>query len=504
VNAKERRKLRKRERRLAKRLDRKNKAHDDGPVFKTTNVKYEVSEKATAVRVGGVAAAHVLAKRVGLARAIDERLQLLKIHAPYHESDHVLNIAYVMLAGGEKLEDLELLREDEAYMNVLGARRIPDPTTAGDFLRRFSAESIITLMDLVNEIRVVLWRAQSEDFRSTAIIDADGTMAPTEGEKKRGMSISHKGIWGYHPLIVSLANTQEPLFIVNRPGNVVSQDDAVRWIDGAIELTRQAFRDVLVRGDTAFSSTTHFDRWTEEMVRFVFGYDACANLVQIADSLENSAWRPLVRKKRAVKTRRREKRENTKEDIVREKEYKNIKLCSEDIAEFPYRPARCKNEYRMVVVRKNLTVEKGETHLFDDIRYFFYITNDKTMSPEDVVANAHERCNQENLIEQLKNGVNALRVPMYDLVSNWAYMVVASLAWTLKAWMGLVQPRDKDRDDLLSMKFKKFLNYLMLVPCQVVRRARSVLMRVLSYTNRLRLVFETNDAARRLGRIPAT
>lgn len=305
-------------------------------------------------------------------------------------------------------------------------------------------------------------------------------------------------------MLVSLANTREPLFIVNRPGNVVSQDDSVTWIDRAVELTRGAFKDVLVRGDTAFSLTENFDRWTEDAVRFVLGYDACPNLIQIADSLENSAWRPLARTKRPVKTRRRTKRENTKEDIVREKKFKNIRLKCEDIAEFSYRPTKCKNEYRMIVVRKNLTVEKGETHLFDDIRYFFYITNDETMTPEDVVANANERCNQENLIEQLKNGVNALRVPMYDLVSNWAYMVVASLGWTLKAWMALVQPRDKDRDLLLSMKFKKFLNRLMFLPCQVVRRARSILMRALSYTSGLRLVFEANDAARRLGRVPAT
>ena len=149
---KERRKLRKKQRQLAKRLDRDNGSRDNGPVFKTTNVKYEVSEKASAVRVGGVAAAHVLAKKVGLVKAIDEALHLLKIHAPYHESDHVLNIAYVMLAGGDKLEDLEMLREDEAYMNVLGARRIPDPTTAGDFLRRFDALDIVKLMELVNEM----------------------------------------------------------------------------------------------------------------------------------------------------------------------------------------------------------------------------------------------------------------------------------------------------------------------------------------------------------------
>ena len=504
MKARDRRKLEKRRRRIAKRLDRKNMPKGDGPVFKTSDVKFEVSEKLTAVRSGGVAAAHVLAKKLGLVEAIDRALHLLKMHMPYHESDHVLNIAYVMMAGGSKLEDLELLREDEAYMDLVGAVRIPDPTTAGDFLRRFAPLDVIALMDAVNGIRVPLWKRQPRSFRRVGIVDSDGTLAPTEGEKKRGMGISHKGVWGYHPLIVSLANTKEPLFIVNRPGNAPSQDDAAQWIDRAVELTRAAFDEVLVRGDTAFSLTENFDRWTEDEVRFVFGYDACRNLVETADSLANSAWGPLVRKRRAVKTRGRDKRENTKDEIVRENGYTNIRLCSEHISEFAYRPTKCSREYRMIVVRKNLSVEKGEMQLFDDIRYFFYVTNDPRMTPEEVVRHANARCDQENLIEQLKNGVNALRVPVYDLVSNWAYMVIASMAWTLKAWMGLVQPRESDRDDLLKMKFKKFLNYVMLVPCQVVRGARRVMIRVLAYTDRVRLLFETISAARRLGRSGAT
>ncbi len=128
------------------------------------------------------------------------------------------------------------------------------------------------------------------------------------------------------------------------------------------------------------------------------------------------------------------------------------------------------------------------------------MTNDLAMSKEEVVRQANERCDQENLIEQLKHGVNALRVPVYDLLSNWAYMVIASLAWTLKAWMGLVQPRAADRDDLIRMEFKRFLNYVMRIPCQVVRTARRVLVRILGYTDRVRLLFETIKAAGRLGR----
>ncbi len=499
MNAKDRRKLRRRKRRIARRLDRNNFPEKPGPVFRARNIRYEVSDRTSATSAGGVGAAHALARRVGLTKAIDKKLHLLKRHAPYHESDHVLNIAYNVLAGNTRLEDLELLRQDESYMDMLGAERIPDPTTAGDFLRRFTPEEVEVLMDVVNEIRVKIWKEQPRESRKCARIDLDGTMSPTTGEKKRGMGMNHKGVWGYHPLLVSLANTREPLFIVNRPGNVVSHEGAVKWIDKAIDLALAAFDEILLRGDTDFSLTWKFDEWTDRGVGFAFGYDACKNLVEKAEGLPDSAYTPLARPaKHEVATRPREKRENTKEGIVKEKGYKNIRLESEQVAEFPYRPTKCKYTYRMVVVRKNLTVEKGEIRLFDEVRYFFYITNDPRMSQEEVVHEANERCDQENLIEQLKNGLGALRVPVYDLVSNWAYMVIASLAWTLKAWFGLTLPRAADRKEVIRMEFKRFLNTVVRIPCQVVRTARRTVVRILAYTERVRLLFESLEATARL------
>ncbi len=495
MNAKDREKLRRRKRRIARRLDRNNFPKEPGPVFRASNIRYEVSERIRATPAGGVGAAHMLAVRLGLPAAIDKKLRLLKRHAPYYESDHVLNIAYNILAGNTRLEDLELLRQDESYMDMLGAVRIPDPTTAGDFLRRFTPEEIEVLMDLVNAIRVKVWKSQPRESRTRAKIDLDGTITPTTGGKKRGMGMSYKGVWGYHPLLVSLANTREPLFVVNRPGNVVSHEGAAKWIDKAVELALAAFDEVLLRGDTDFSLTAKFDGWTDRGVRFVFGYDACPNLVQIADSLPNSGYTPLERPARyEVATRPREKRENTKEEIVKEKGYKNIRLESEQVAEFPYRPTKCKYTYRMVVVRKNLTVEKGEIRLFPEIRYFFYVSNDPDMSQPEVVHEANERCEQENLIEQLKNGLGALRVPVYDLVSNWAYMVIASLAWTLKAWFALTLPREADRREVLRMEFKRFLNAVVRIPCQVFTAARRTVVRVLAYTDRARLLFESLEA----------
>jgi hypothetical protein len=115
------------------------------------------------------------------------------------------------------------------------------------------------------------------------------------------------------------------------------------------------------------------------------------------------------------------------------------------VAEFSYQPGQCKRPYRVVALRKNISRMRGEAVLLDDIRYFFYITTREDLTPAQVVACANERCDQENVIEQLKNGVNALRVPLYNLVSNWAYMVIATLAWNIKSWFALMMHLKADR-----------------------------------------------------------
>ncbi|MCK6478532.1 MAG: transposase, partial [Phycisphaerales bacterium] len=195
-------------------------------------------------------------------------------------------IAYNSLCGGTCLDDLELRRNDEVYLDALGAQRIPDPTTAGDFCRRFDEADVHMLMDAINQTRVGVWKAQTDDFFREALIDADGSIVETTGECKEGLGLSYDGRWGYHPLIVSLSNTGEPLYVVNRPGERPSHEGAAGYLDRAAALCREAgFRKITFRGDTDFSQTAHLDRWHGQGIRFIFGYDAVASLKQRADEL---------------------------------------------------------------------------------------------------------------------------------------------------------------------------------------------------------------------------
>ena len=492
--------LRKRKQELKKRLARRQWAAQPKPMFGARNIGYEMAERIRAMDCGGIGAFHQLARKSGLIRAIDERLHVLKRHLPYHESDHVLNIAYNSLTGGRCLDDIELRRNDEAYMDALGAERIPDPTTAGDFTRRFAEQDVLDLMEAINSVRPKMWKKGLKGSeRQEAILDVDGTLAPTTGECKEGMGITYKGVWGYHPLLVSLANTQEPLYLVNRSGNRPSHEGAAEWLDRAIRLAGQSFDRVCLRGDTDFALTANFDRWTEEGVRFAFGKDATKNLVKIAEGLDPRRWSVLKRRQRLSKSGRSRRRPvNVKEQIVVEKGYKNLTLEKEHVAQFRYQPTRCKRSYRVIVLRKQLSVDQGQVLLWKETRYFFYITNIEEKSPAEVVFFCNDRCNQENLIEQLKNGLNAMRMPVGDLASNWAYMVMSALAWTFKAWFALLVRNAQRRQELLKMEFRGFLNTMVRLPTQIIRTGRRIVFRILGYNHWTRTFLETYERIRRL------
>jgi hypothetical protein len=494
-------------RRIERRLDKENLAGCDQPMFTAHHVRYEIADRDRGVSHGGIGAIHTMARQIGLIDAIDDRLKLLKIHLPFHESDHVLNFAYNALCEGTCLQDIELRRNDEVFLDALGARRIPDPTTAGDFCRRFTSADIDILQSTFNDVRRGIWKRQPDAFLDLATIDMDGTLVETAGQCKQGMDIAYDGTWGYHPLVLSLAETGEVLWLVNRSGNRPSHEGAAAVVDRVVGLCRKAgFRQVLLRGDTDFSQSEHLDRWHAEGTLFVFGFDAMPNLKGIAEDLPADAWQPLTRLPAyTVQTQPRPRPVNVKEGIVIERGFENQRLGSEEVAEFAYRPTACSQAYRMVVVRKNISVSKGEKLLFDEVRYFFYITNTTVLDREQIVWTANQRGNQENVLAQLHGAVGALKAPVNTLESNWAYMVMTALGWNLKAWWALLLPVSAGRwqqrhiDEkkwVLGLEFKTFVQAFVRLPCQIVRTGRKLVYRLLSWNPHQRIFWRLITALR--------
>ena len=490
---------------IERRLENAVAINFDGPVLGRANIAYELSTRTKAVAHGGMGMIAKLVEAVGLAGEIDSSLHLLKIHKPYHESDHVLNITYNSLCGGRTLDDIEARRGDAVFLDGLGTKSIPDPTTAGDFCRRFDKNQVLALQEAANRARLRVWAEQPDSFfECPAVIDADATILGTDAKTKEGMDISYNGIWGYSALLVSLANTKEPLYLGLLGANRPSHEGVVDYFDRAIALCRQAgFEQIRLRGDTDYALTSQFDRWDDDGVAFVFGFDARENLVTRAESADEEMYHELVKRaERQIATKARTRPAKVKDAVVRERNYKVLRQKAEDVVEFSYRPGKCKADYRVVALRKNISVERGENVLFCEYRYFFYITNEREMTASEVVDQARQRCNQENLHAQLKSDVRALHAPVNTLNANWAYMTMAALAWSLKTWCALLLPVsgrwaerfNEQRRHLLTMEFHTFRAAFIDIPAQIVKTGRRVRWRILAYNPWLGAFFRLLDA----------
>lgn len=431
MNVNLRKRLQQRKRRLLNRID---KSHiPSTPAIDTPTLELQLADRTQAISAGGLCPILQMIKTLDLRHHINSCIPIFKVYAPYDEADHVLNIALNLLAGGTCLDHLEIRRTDEAYLNALGAQRIPDPTTAGDFCRRFDEMKILMLMQAINKSRLQVWTQQPAEFFERAIIEADGTMVETSGQRKEGIGMNYKKQWGYHPLVVTLANTQEVLYIHNRSGSRPSHENSGFFFDRSIELCRGAgFKEILLRGDTDFALTTEFD----------------------------------------------------------------------------YQPGACDRTYRMVAVRKLIETARAGERLFEEYVYFFYITNESKArcSSRQVVFNSNERCDQENTISQL-HASGALAAPLDNLTSNGAYMAIASLAWSLKCWSGLMirpegtakqkEKQYETRNRLLRMEFQTFLQTVIQIPAQIVRTSRKLIYRLLTFRSSAEIVFLLFEHTRR-------
>jgi hypothetical protein len=460
-------------------IDREELSSSGGGCREFRHPKLEVSTEATdSTPYGGLSLAARLVSRVRLPQAIDGALSLLRAHRPFTEADHVLTHAYNLYIGGTCIEDIAHLQTSEPVRRLLGAGRIPDPTTAGDFLRRFGAEDLRALDTAIDEAQVRAWKlAHGKRKRAVALVDMDSHVHAVYGHQKEGTDFTYKGTFGYHPLAITLAGTQECLRLVNRPGNVTSADGAAGLLHDVFPMLKKHFQRVVVRGDSAFARQEIYEACEAHGQDFAIVSPAHRNFDEIAESLPEKSWKRFRADSgcRARRTPTRRKRgRNVRRRTARARGKRDLKLERQWLAEVEYRPARSQRSYRLVIRRQRIE-ESNQGELFETWRYRFVISNmSKRHSAEDVVKLTYQRCDQENIIEQLQNGVAAMAMPTGGFLANGAYLICARVAHNLKSWLAQIAlPKESVR-----WEWKRFRQSFVIIAARVVRHAGGVMVRI--------------------------
>lgn len=436
-------------------------------------------EASESTALGGLALAVGLVCRLRVAQSIDERVSLLHSRRPYHESDHVLTHVYNLFVGGSAIEDIADLQHSEPVRRMLGAERIPDPSTAGDFLRRFDRQSITALDVAIDETQERVWKRRYGNRKSAlGVVDLDSHVRHVYGNQKEGADFTYKGGFGYHPLVISLAETQECLRLVNRSGNKTSADGAAEELAGLVPLLALRFEKVLVRGDSAFARQDIFDVCDENGLSFAMVSGTQQNFAALAEGLDERHWRRFHGTAAPVtpegKTRRRGR--NLRRLRARRRGKRDLRLEKQWLAEIDYTPARSEKTYRLII-RKQRIEEAEQGELFELWRYRYVLTNlPRSVSTEDVVRQTYRRCDQENVIEQLQRGVAAMRMPTGGFLANWAHLVCARLAHNLKSWLAMLALPG----EVMRWEWKRFRKAFVYVAATVVRSARQNILRLTS------------------------
>jgi hypothetical protein len=406
-------------------------------------------------------------------------LSLLKIHRGYFESDHILTHAYNLFTGGSCIEDVAHLQHSEPVRTLLGTERIPDPTTVGDFLRRFGAGDIDKLDHVLDAVQHDVWKTvHGRKKSSQVLVDADSHVHDVYGHQKEGTDYTYKGGFGYHPLVFSIAGTQECLRIINRPGNAESSAGSAEALDELLPMLKKRFKRIVVRGDSAFAKGAIFDTCAQHGAFFAVVSPERKNFPGLAESIDEKRWRPFRQPKNTIPIEDHSKCRQRGVDVRRERTEargkRDLRLRQQWLAEIPYRPTRSQTTYRLIIRRQRID-EHDQGKLFEKWRYRYVLTNLPMSVPaRQVVDMTYHRCDQENVIEQLQSGIAAMRMPTGGFLANHAYMLCARLAHNMKAWLAQLALSS----ETMRWEWKRFRRCFVQIAARVIHSGRRTIVRL--------------------------
>jgi hypothetical protein len=455
-----------------------------GRVLRHPKLHLEPDPRGEMTCYGGLVLAQQCVRRLRIASQIDAALPLFKRHLPYHESDHVLALAYTLYADGTCLEDQAALQGSEAVRRLMGACRIPDPTTAGDFLRRFGAADVAALGRVIDDVQAHVWQRLPRRARrrrrkdGVALVDLDGHIKPLYGDQKEGADFSYDGRWSYQPLVISLGGTGECLRVVQRPGNVRSSEGAAAALAEVLPQVQASFRDTIVRGDTDFDRADVMNTAIAAGAYFALGGRMHRNRAARVAQIPEAAWTPYVppQHRRPPRGPRRHGRTpNVRQARVAARGYRTLRSVAQWVTELSYHPAGLDAPCRLIVRRIRIEEQHGQAPLFAHYRYRLVLTNlPATHTPRQIIDVAYQRCDQENVIAQFGSGIAGWRMPVAEFQGNAAWLQIARLAWNLGKWIAqLALPAE-----VVRWEWKRFRRHFVYIAAKVVRLGRRIVVRL--------------------------
>ena len=456
-----------------------------GRVMRHPLLHLEAAARGEMTHYGGLVLAQQFVRRFGIAQRLDQGLRLFKRHAPYQESDHVLALTYTLYTDGTCLEDQGALQGSEAVRRLVGACRIPDPTTAGDFLRRFkTADDVEQLAAVIDAVQEEAWSKLPRRVRrqrtkhELALVDLDGHIKPLYGEHKEGADFSYDGRWSYQPLVVSLGGSGECLRVVNQPGNARSSEAAAGALRQVLPRVQRHFRNAIVRGDTDFDRADVLQAAIDLGAYFAIGGRVYPNRAALAQKLPESAWEPFIpraQRRQCTGPARQGGTPNYREHRAEQRHFRRLRTIGQWITEIAYQPTGLNCPCRMIVRRIRIEEKDRQGALFEFFRYRLVLTNlPRSYTPREIVDLTYQRCDQENVIEQFGAGIAGWRMPVAEFMGNWAWLQIARLAWNLGKWIAqLALPAE-----VVRWEWKRFRRHFVYIAAKVLKKGRRLIVQL--------------------------
>jgi hypothetical protein len=365
-------------------------------------VRLEVTDEALTVHTG-LSLFYAMAEALEIPRTLDERVKVKKRESGYPESEHILALAANAFVGGDYLEDLEALREDVAIQRVIGRKDLPDPTTAGDFCRRFTLGHLLQLNRAFAEIEQRVYEHRPEVTRWT--IDVDAKVHEVYGERKQGAAKSYNGVYSLQPLYGFVHETDEMIHCELRSGNTHPGAGGAGFLRRLKRKIPEGVKEIHLRSDSALYAQKVVEFCEEEGWTFTITADQTGPLMKQIEALPESAWKT------------------------------DSEEASLSYGETWYQPVKWAHPYRYLIRREKKGEKSGQSALFEVMSYSYYVVvTNREDGVKEVLELHDKRGMSERRIAQFTNEF-LFHLPMEGFMSNWVYLLCAQLAYNLSLWI---------------------------------------------------------------------